>query len=580
MLQTLLHIKLAAMVAALGLDTKEWKNPSSAMSAEVQKLADSMSNVGKPGESANVQTQINSTLKEIQDLADKGDKDALFAMGLFTQQSKEQGALEKAMEYYKKAADQGQLQAMNNLGFLIAGTSKDPEKQKEGIVLIKKASDAGNNPARRNMAQIYLNGLGGEPKDASVAEKLLLLAANEKDGDAAFSLSQFYMGQGGKDKMNADTGWDWLNKAADLGNANALDLLGTLYFQGGKIGEKEIAKDEKKAVEKFETLASDKNPVGERKMATLLESGTAGVTKNFANAFELYKLAAQGNDGFAQFRLASMYDTGVPKDEKDPKAGYEVAPDAATALSLYRLAAQNNLPIAAYNTGVFYEQGRAVDRDMAKAFAYYMAAAQNGVAMAMQKVGDFYLNGPAPILKDPVAAAGWYSHSADAGLPEGMLSEGFVVENGLGANKDKRYYEAADFYMKAADSANVGDAVRLAAYVRLGNLYFRGLLSSQADTPDYGNAYIFFQQAVDVDPKNQIANAARDEALKKIDPSKKSSLDDKIKEMKRDREGRIAKAKAAAEAAASAPVAAPVAAPVDATPPATTKPKKKKAASN
>lgn len=562
MLQTLLHIKLAAMVAALGLDTKEWKDPSKDMTAQVQKLHDSMQDVGQPGKSADVQTSINETLKQIEALAKAGDKDALFAMGLFSQQSKEQGAVEKAMEYYSKATEKGQLQATNNLGFLIAGTSKDPEKQKQGIALIKKAADAGNNPARRNMAQIYLQGLGNEPRNVDAAEKLLITAAGEKDADAAFALSQFYMGQGGKEKQNDDSGWKWLNEAADEGNANALDTLGTLYFQGGKVGAKTIDKDEKKAVEKFKRLAEDKNPVGLRKMATLWETGTS-VDKNFKLAFEAYRQAAQGNDAFAQFRLGSMYDTGV-RDGDKPDSAVLVAPDAATALSLYRLAAQNGLPIAAYNTGVFYEQGRAVDRDLSKAFTYYMAAAQNGIAVAMQKIGDFYLNGPAPILKDPVAAAGWYAHSAEAGLPEGYLSEGFVVENGLGANPQNRYFEAADNYMKAADSPNASDAVRLAAYIRLGGLYFRGLMVApkEGPNPDYSNAYIFFQQAYEVDPKNQVANAARDEVLKKIDASKRATLDAKIADMKKDRQARMEKEKAKRAEAAAAPAASPVAEPV------------------
>src|SRR5207249_2929575 len=140
---------------------------------------------------ADVQGKLNDTVKSIQDLADKGDKDAQFAMGLFTQQQQnQQGALEKTMEYYNKAAKQGQLQAMNNLGYIIAATSREPEKQKEGVDWIKKASDAGLNPARRNMALIVLNGLGGAQKNPDEAEKLLTTAANEKDGEACFQLSQ------------------------------------------------------------------------------------------------------------------------------------------------------------------------------------------------------------------------------------------------------------------------------------------------------------------------------------------------------------------------------------------------------
>jgi uncharacterized protein len=187
------------------------------------------------------------------------------------------------------------------------------------------------------------------------------------------------------------------------------------------------------------------------------------------------------------------------------------------------------------------------------------------VALAMQKVGDFYLNGPAPLLKDPVAAAGWYAHSADAGLPEGYLSQGFVLENGLGKDKDNRFFEAADNYMKAEDSASASDQVRLAAFVRLGSLCYRGVLGSKSEAkPDYDKAYIYFQQAVNIDPKSQVALQLRDEAIKKIDPSKKASLDEEIVKAKQGRDARIKKQQEAADGKTSgaAPVAEPVTEPV------------------
>ncbi|MEI6535003.1 MAG: tetratricopeptide repeat protein [Verrucomicrobiaceae bacterium] len=544
MFQSLITIKLAAMASALGLNTSEWAKPvSPQVEAQVQKLEDTMKEIGK-GKADQIQESINTTVKAIQELADKGDKDAQYAVGLFLSQSKEQGTLEKVLDYYGKAAAQGQLQAMNNLGFIIASSSKEPEKQKEGINWIKKASDLGNNPARRNMAQIYLNGMAGVSKDVAAAEKLLVTAAGEKDMDADFLLSQFYMGAGGKDKQDDKKGWDYLNKAATGGNANALDALGSLYLQGGKVGAMEIKPDIKIAVDKFKVLAEQKNPVGLRKMATILEQGLveAGVEKDFKKAFEYYAAAAQGNDAFAQFRLGSFYDTGVKVDPKSETV--DVAPNAASALNLYRLAAQNNYPLASYNVGVFYEQGRTVDKDLQKAFAYYSQAAQAGVAIAMQKVGEYYLNGLGTI-KDPIAAAGWFARSAASGLPEGHLSYGIVTEAGL-VEKDSPFYAAADSYMQAADSVNVSDAVKLNAFVRLGMLYARGVMVPKNDPPkpDYERAFVFLQQAVDVDPKNAQTLAMRDEAAKKLEPAAKKKAEETIAQMKKDREARKAKAEA------------------------------------
>ena len=573
MLQSLITIKLVAMASALGLNTSEWVKPSSQMEAQVQKLEDTMKEIGK-GKADQIQDSISATVKDIQALADKGDKDAQYAIGLFLSQSKEQGALEKVLDYYAKAANQGQIQAMNNLGFIIAGSSKEPEKQKEGITWIKKASDLGNNPARRNMAQIYLNGMAGMPKDVAAAEQLLLTAAGDKDMDAAYLLSQFYMGAGGKEKQDDKKGWDYLNKAATGGNANALDALGSLYLQGGKVGAMEIKADIKTAVDKFKTLAEQKNPVGLRKMATILEQGLpdSGVEKDFKKAFENYAAAAQGNDAFAQFRLGSFYDTGVKLDPKSDKT--EVEPNPAAALNLYRLAAQNNFPLASYNVGVFYEQGRTVDKDLQKAFAYYSQAAQAGVAIAMQKIGELYLNGIGTI-KDPVAAAGWFYRSAAAGLPEGHLSYGIVTEAGL-VEKDSPFYAAADSYMQAADSVNASDTVKLNAFVRLGLLYARGVMvpKNDAPKPDFERAYVFLQQAVDVDPKNAQAISLRDEAIKKIDAATKKKADDTVAQMKKDREAR--KAKAAAQPAS--PISSgetPTGKPVDNKTPSTTIKKKK-----
>ncbi len=561
MLQSLITIKLVAMASALGLNTSEWIKPSSQMESQVQKLEDAMKEIGK-GNADKVQESINTTVKSIQELADKGDKDAQYSIGLLLSQSKEQGALEKVLGYYAKAAEQGQIQAMNNLGFIIAGSSKEPEKQKEGIVWIKKASDLGNNPARRNMAQIYLNGMAGMPKDVAGAEKLLVTAAGEKDMDAAYLLSQFYMGAGGKDKQDDKLGWDYLNKAATGGNANALDALGSLYLQGGKIGAMEIKPDIKVAVEKFKTLAEQKNPVGLRKMATILEQGLAeaGIDKDFKKAFEYYGAAAQGNDAFALFRLGSFYDTGVKLDAKSDKN--DVEPNPAAALNLYRLAAQNNFPLASYNVGVFYEQGRAVDKDAQKAFAYYSQAAQAGVAMAMQKIGEFYLNGIGTI-KDPVAATGWFARSAAAGLPEGHLSYGIVTEAGL-VDKEGAFFAAADSYMQAADSVNASETVMLNAFVRIGLLYAKGVMVSKKDPPkpDFERAYVFLQQAVDVDPKNAQAVALRNEAevAAKFDAAAKKKADETVAQMKKDREKRKAEAKASAAtqpAAGDTPVVKP-----------------------
>lgn len=537
MLENLINLKVVAMVAALGLNTAEWNKPSKEMEAQVQKLADAVSDISQ-GKADKQNGAVNETIASIKNLADKNnDKDAQYAVGYFLQQSNQQGSLEQALEYYKKAALQEQLQAMNNYGFILAASGREPEKAKEGIIWIKKASDKGLNAARRNMSQIYLRGLGGEKQDFAKAEELLVKANAEQDAEAAFALSQFYLGAGGKDKKDDEKSWKLLNEAAKLGNAGALASLGSVLFDGKKYGDKVIPADPAGAVKKFEELAAQNNPAGLRTMGELHEGGLAGVPKDFQKALEYYARAVQGNDAAAQLRLAGYYDKGVDLDKSDSKI--EVPPNAAAALELYRLAAQNNVPMAIYNVGIFYEEGRAVDRDPAKAFAFFLQSAVNGFVLGMQKTGVYYLNG-AGTAKDPVAAAGWFTRSAAAGLPEGHLSYGIVTEMGLvpQGEKDSVFMAAADSYLQASEALNASNPVRMEALLRLGSVYLRGVLvpKGEAPKPDYEKAYIYFKQAVDIDPKNQLAEQARSEAVTKLTREQIAKGDATVEQLKKKRE--------------------------------------------
>jgi TPR repeat protein len=579
MLHSLLSLKMAAMVAALGLDTAEWKSPSSDMVNEVQALADlqkKAANGETPTES--LQEEIN----KIKGLADKGDKDAQFAMGLFLQQSNAQGSLPQALEYYKKAADNGQLQAMNNYGFIVA--SQDPAKAKEGIKYIKDAAAKGLNAARRNMATIYLRGMAGEPQNIAEAKNMLETAMKDGDHQAEFELAQFYLSPG--ESQSDDKAWELLNSAAKNGNPNALAALGSVLFDGKEFGagpnKKKIEPDPKGAVELFKELAKQNNPAGLRTMGELYQKGIkdTGIEKDFAKALEYYGKAAQANDAVAQVILAGFYDRGFDADTP-PDGKLEVAPNPAASLELYRLAAQNNVPLAFYNIGAFYEAGRAVDKDPTKAFAYFLQSAVNGFGPGMQKAGVYYLNG-AGTLKDPVAATGWFSRSAGAGVPEGFISLGVMAENGLVASPDRsttQYQMAGANYSQVEDSASASDAVRVEALLRLGNLYFRGMMVGGGKTtpePDYGKAYIYFRLASEIDPKNKLAAQAKEEAEKKATQEEKTSAVASIEAMKAHRKEVLAKATAAPATVSPTPAATPATTPTPPpAPPATGKKKGK-----
>lgn len=563
MLHSLLALKLAAMAAALGLDTSEWNSPSPEITAQVQAL-ENLQKAAAQGTAAQEGSTLQDVVNKIKELADKGDKDAQFSMGLFLQQSNQQGALQQALDYYDKAAKQGQLQAMNNYGFIVAASTQDPAQAKAGIEKIREASDKGLNAARRNMATIHLRGMAGEARDVAKAKDLLEKASAEKDYQAEFELAQFYLGNGGTENQDTKKAWDLLNKAADHGNPNALAALGSVLFDGKDFGTGDtkmtIKADPKGAVERFKKLAEQNNPAGLRTMGELYQKGipNTGIEKDFTKALENFGKAAQGNDAVAQVILAGFYDRGFDENN-DGKL--EVAPNPAASLELYRLAAQNNVPLAFYNIGAFYEAGRAVDKDMTKAFGYFLQAAVNGFGPAMQKVGVYYLNG-AGTLKDPVAATGWFTRSAGANVPEGLISLGVMAENGLvppGDPNDTQFQTAVKLYGAVEDNVAASDAVRMEALLRLGNLYFRGVTgpaTQKEAKPDFERAYGYFKLASDLDPQNRLAAQARDQADKPLTVEQRTSANKLVDVMKKKREDKVKAAAAAAAPTAGVPAGA------------------------
>ncbi len=531
--------------SALGLDTAEWTDPSPEVVAQVEAMEAAIAAAAK-GESPEVTLQ--QAIDRIRELADKGnDKDAIFAIGFLAQQSQQQNALAEAMGYYRRAADLGQLQAMNNYGFLLAGSTQEVEKAREGIAFIKQAAEGGLNAARRNMASIYLNGLGGEARDPDAALELLEKAAADGDGQAQFELAQFYLDLGGAERVDDDKAWEWLNKAADSGNPSALATLGSVLFDGKTFGARKIEAEPAKAVEKFTALAEQGVPAGLRTMGELHAGGLAGVEKDFAKALDYFSRAAQGNDATAQVVLAGYYDQGVDIDPQDGRI--DVAPNAAAALDLYRLASRNNVPFALFKVGTFYEEGRSVDRDMQKAFVHYLQAAGGGFAPAMHRAGNCYLNGLGTP-RDPIAAAGWFNRAAAAGLPEGLLSLGAMAETGMvpvGAGSTPAQ-AAADAYRQVLQNLQVAGQTRFEALVRLGGLHYRGVLVAAGATPapDYENAYKLFKQAADLVPENPLAANLMKEAAAKLTPEQVQKADAEAAEA-------AASRKAALEQAAPAP---------------------------
>ncbi len=117
---------------------------------------------------------------------------------------------------------------------------------------------------------------------------------------------------------------------------------------------------------------------GQFVLGELYDADLGGVAQDYAQAVELYRLAAAQNLDEAQDSLGFMYTYGVG-----------VAQDSAVALRLHQLAAAQGHPAALLNVAFCHEHGRGVPENKAEAIRWYrraQAAGHLGAAWALQRL--------------------------------------------------------------------------------------------------------------------------------------------------------------------------------------------------
>ncbi|MCB1225299.1 MAG: SEL1-like repeat protein [Verrucomicrobiales bacterium] len=523
MLLTAIKVKLAAMVVVAGINTDEIKDISPEMKSTLEQLAADQKNTEK-----DVNASLTAALTKIRELAENGDKDANYTLGRWTATGVVQGAtLPQTIAFYRLAADKGQIQAKAELGqILIQASAQDPEKLKEGVELIKEAEAGGSNDARLILAKFHMSGVGGVEHSATKAEQLLQKGSEAGDGNATFALYQLYGagvdGPAGTILKDDKKALEFLKKAADQGNSEAMRTLGTRYFTGDQgAGTPLVEKNPEKALDMFNKAAEKGNSAANLLLSAIYLQGQDDIKRDVKKGLDFLAKAASGNNAAALFQLGTFSESGL--GDPDTKEVL-LQPNVKNALDLYRRAAQNGDPRAVFNVGVYYENGVVVDRDFEKAFQMYRAAANSGVVQAMHKLGAFYQSGQG-VAQDVVAARSWYEMGSENNFAASQVALGAMYEMGVGTRQNAT--AAANQYLLAADQ---GDAL---AMIRLANMYQRGAATPKAQ-PDLVRAWTYAKMAVDASNSNQQAVAFLSELEKKMSKEQleesKKIYDQKVKD--------------------------------------------------
>jgi tetratricopeptide (TPR) repeat protein len=173
-----------------------------------------------------------------------------------------QGAFTEALSWYRKSADRGYPEAMNNLGIMFTNGRGVARDDTQALRLFRKASDDGSADAITNLGFMYHYGRGVAPNPEE-AVRLFRKAADAGSAEGMYWLGLMYETGAGVAKDEAEA-FKWYRKAADMGVATAMNKLGVMYANGSGVG-----KDMTEAIRWYRAAAAAGNPDAKATLTSL-----------------------------------------------------------------------------------------------------------------------------------------------------------------------------------------------------------------------------------------------------------------------------------------------------------------------
>jgi TPR repeat protein len=275
----------------------------------------------------------------------------------------------QAMQWYRRAAENGVAMAQNNLGWMYVQARGAPRDYVEAARWFKKAAERDNAFAACNLG--WLNEEGrGMPINLGEAARWYLHAANRGHAQAQNNLGLMYRDGRGL-KPDDKEAIKWFTKATEQGNASGMCNLGWMHEKG-----RGVTKSDEAALGWYRKAADAGSGRGMNNYAWMLDQGR-GAPRDEAEAIRWYRRAVAVGDPLAQCNLGVKY-----------RDGSGVRRDDAEALTLFQKSSDQGSGEGMCNVAWMYEAGRGVKKDVERALSYYEKAAEQGNGFAATKVKE------------------------------------------------------------------------------------------------------------------------------------------------------------------------------------------------
>ena len=188
-------------------------------------------------------------------------------------------------------------------------------------------------------------------------------SAEQGNSEAQYKLGWFlYYDPGSDGKADA---FKWFKLAAEQGNPDAMDMLGSMYERG------DFVKQNYKQALHWYRLASENGHMRAPIAIGHFYRKGLGVSQNHTEAIKWFKIAAERGDIDAQRYVGQIY-----------AEGKLVTQDYAEAVKWYKLSVDNNSKYAHADLGIMYYNGLGVTQNYSEAFRLLNIAEKNSAGSA------------------------------------------------------------------------------------------------------------------------------------------------------------------------------------------------------
>ncbi len=352
--------------------------------------------------------------------------------------------LQKAFDWYEKAANEGDIEGNFHLGRVYAQRGNFLE----GFEKLEIAAGEGHSEAIFLTSNMRYHG-HGIPKDVRGAFEGFKILAEKGYPDAQFMVgTMIEFGQ--EVQQNLKEAFDWYEKAADQGHMEANYYSGRILMKG--IGTL-MPPDFKKAFERLDVAAEQGHMEARFIRATMLYQ-ELGVKRDIPRAFREFEILAGEAHLAAWFNMALMryQGLGIARNEK-------------RAFEEFSVLARAGHMDATFMMAFMRYHGHGTSEDVKGAFKGFSSLAERGHLGALFNKSMMLYYEPTEVTQNVEESFEGFKALAEQNYLDAILQVGLMTYLGIGVQKDPK--EAARWFEKGAVLGEVNAQFQ---YARL--LYF------------------------------------------------------------------------------------------------------------